>query len=366
MEVLLMDFSCLQRCNWKGLLRLEEHQNKAIETALQLAAESGDIAALIEQDLKNLINGVGKLESAEELRIHLYGHALYRIHPVLVLLMRLPWLIDQYSAHQIPDNILIDTLSDVKIWMKVCEKKTGVPGLLEYGWLNNHFSFRLFRLGRLQFINQPGGIPAFVYRHRTSGLITALCPDGASYHPNGDGAGVNSRPLDDVWQATLRVENGTVTGFPIHRSGYALRSQVSLSLDDWELVYQPSDPVLDMHIAEGQPLSPEAVRESLDMAPEFFKQYLGVSKIHALTCSSWLLDDNIAQIQPNGNIAAFQRFFQLIPHADSSDWQTRQRAFGDPDTDILKAECRTSLQKGIAAWYASGRACRHAAGIIIL
>ena len=361
-----MDFNCLQRKHWEKWLGLEKDQIQAIESAVQFAQSRPEIVRLLEEDLQNLIDGNKKILSPEENLIQLYGAGLYRLHPVLVLLLRLPWLIESYRAHQIPDQILIDTLSDVRIWMNVCQKKTGHPGLTQFAWLSNHFSFRLFRLGRLQFIHQPGETPAFVYRHRTSGLVTALCPDGAKYHSNGDGAGVNSRSQDDVWQTTLYEKDGMIVGSPIHRSGYALRTEAKLSLSEWELVYKPSDPVLDMHIAEGQPLSPDAVRKSLDMAPDFFKRYLGVSKICALTCSSWLLDDNIAQIQPNGNIAAFQRFFQLVPRENSSDWQTRQRAFGDPDVDILNAECSTSLQKGIAAWYASGRSCRDSAGIIIL
>ena len=164
----------------------------------------------------------------------------------------------------------------------------------------------------------------------------------------------------------LREEDGCAEGFPIHRSGYAVRAKVRLNLNEWELALKPEDPVLNMHIAEGSPLNPEAVASSLAAAPGFFKKYLGISGIKALTCFSWLMDDNIGQLQPNGNIASFQRNFYLIPHERSSDWQTRQRVFGDPDIDILQAECCTSLQKAIAAWYAAGRYCRHAAGFILL
>ena len=361
-----MSFDCLKEIDWKSLLALEEYQNQAIETAIRRAESNADITALIEGDLKNLIAGQGKMESTEEERQNLYGKELFRLHPVLVLLKRLPWLIGEYRAHGISDEVLTDTLSDVKIWMNVCERKTGYIGLLEYGWLSNHFSFRLFRLGRLQFIAQKGDVPAAAYRHKVSGAVMVLCPDGAKYHPDGEGAGVNGRPTDDARRTVLKEENGVVTGTLIHPSGYATAAQVHLNLDEWELIYQPGTSVLDMHIAEGCPLNPDEVKKSLKRAPAFFEEYLGVTGIRAFTCSSWLLDNNIAQMQPDGNIAAFQRFFRLVPHADSSDWQTRQRVFGDPDVDILNAECKTSLQKAICAWYKAGRYCRHAAGIILL
>lgn len=361
-----VNFDFLKEIDWKSLLGLEEYQNRIVEAAIRLAETSSEVTALIESDLRKLIAGEGEMESAEEARCALYGEKLFRLHPVLVLLMRLPWLISEYRACGISDEVLRDTLSDLKIWMNVCERKTGRVGLLEYGWLSNHFSFRLFRLGRLQFIAQKGGVPAYAYRHKASGVVMVLCPDGAQYHQDGEGAGVNGRAYDNVWQSVLKTENGVVTGCLIHPSGYAAEKRVRLDLGEWELAYQPGDSVLDMHIAEGSPLDPIEVRKSLERAPSFFESHLGIKGIKAFTCSSWLLDNNIAQMQPDGNIAAFQRFFRLVPHADSSDWQNRQRAFGDPDVDILKAECKTSLQKAIQAWYKAGRYCRHAAGIILL
>jgi len=361
-----MDFKNINELRWKRLLELNDRQSCAIEKSIQLAESNADISKLLKADLEQLEKGIGRMTSSEEEWLRLYGEELFRMHPVLVLLLRLPWLLQKYSEHGIDEKVLKDTLSDVRIWMNVCERKTGYQGLLEYGWLSNHFSFKLFRIGRLQFIAQPGTVPAFVYRHKESGLITALCPDGASYHQNGDGEGTNGRSSDDVWTASLKENNGTISGYPIHRRGYAIRDLVRLDSSQWELAYQPGDLVLDMHIAEGCPLAPEEVRMSIETAPDFFEWHMGIKSVKALTCSSWLLDDNIAQMCPNGNIAAFQRFFQLVPHKDSSDWQTRQRVFGNPDIDILKAECKSSLQKSIRAWYETGRSCRHAAGVIIL
>ncbi len=53
----------------------------------------------------------------------------------------------QYDEAGIDEKIYYDTMSDIKIW---CDKTQG-KGLKNYGWLKNHVSFELFRLGRLQF-----------------------------------------------------------------------------------------------------------------------------------------------------------------------------------------------------------------------
>lgn len=53
----------------------------------------------------------------------------------------------KYDEMGIPEEIYLDTMSDIKIW---CENNSN-RGLKNYGWLKNHVSFELFRLGRLQF-----------------------------------------------------------------------------------------------------------------------------------------------------------------------------------------------------------------------
>ncbi len=54
---------------------------------------------------------------------------------------------EKYRAAGISEQIYYDTMSDIRIW---CENN-GNKGVRNYGWLKNHVSFELFRLGRLQF-----------------------------------------------------------------------------------------------------------------------------------------------------------------------------------------------------------------------
>jgi hypothetical protein len=55
---------------------------------------------------------------------------------------------ERYKEKGISDEIYYHTMSDIKIW---CENNSN-KGLKQYGWLKNHVSFNLFRLGRLQFL----------------------------------------------------------------------------------------------------------------------------------------------------------------------------------------------------------------------
>ena len=57
----------------------------------------------------------------------------------------------KFEEWGIDRSILDATLLDIKIWTDIWHGLTGELGLMETGWMKNHFSGRLFRLGRLQF-----------------------------------------------------------------------------------------------------------------------------------------------------------------------------------------------------------------------
>ncbi len=57
----------------------------------------------------------------------------------------------KYASHGIPYEILLDTLSDIVVWTNTHFTLTGKFGLSETRWLYRHLTFKLFKLGRLQF-----------------------------------------------------------------------------------------------------------------------------------------------------------------------------------------------------------------------
>lgn len=57
----------------------------------------------------------------------------------------------RYVQRGIPEEILLDTLSDLVIWTDIWSEIKGGLYLGELPWLSLHLSARLFKLGRLQF-----------------------------------------------------------------------------------------------------------------------------------------------------------------------------------------------------------------------
>ena len=58
---------------------------------------------------------------------------------------------EKYKRHGISDEILLDTLSDIVVWTKIYYGMWGKVGFAEVSWIRRHLTFKLFKLGRLQF-----------------------------------------------------------------------------------------------------------------------------------------------------------------------------------------------------------------------
>ncbi len=164
----------------------------------------------------------------------------------------------QYADRGIPENILLDTLSDIVRWLEVWSDIKSDLYLGELGWLKEHMLFHVFQLGRLHF--------------RMS----------AAKH--------------DIPQANVCQ----------------------------------GDPVLEIHIPDTGPLTPEECDASIAMAKAFFPKYFPEFSWKIFTCHSWLLDDTLQQLLPaHSNILKFQKRFTIVSKSRSDDilgfvfrWQT--------------------------------------------
>ncbi len=80
------------------------------------------------------------------------------------------------------------------------------------------------------------------------------------------------------------------------------------------------DPVMDVHIPAGGPLSIEECEKSFCMCEEFFGKYFPDFKWNYYTCYSWIFDDVLRRfLDEDANIIRFQKLFEPVHHtvADS-------------------------------------------------
>jgi len=91
--------------------------------------------------------------------------------------------------------------------------------------------------------------------------------------------------------------------------------------------------VLDVHIPEAGPLTPDAVGVSLQRAVTFFGEHFPDRPVRAAVCASWLLDPYLGRhLDQSSNMVSFQRLFT---------------AFGEPRDDQLDAVYFTFGQRSL-------------------
>jgi hypothetical protein len=119
---------------------------------------------------------------------------------------------------------------------------------------------------------------------------------------------------------------------------------------------RPGDHVLDLHIPESGPLTPEACDASLAAARAFFASHFPDEPYTVATCGSWLLDEQLEEyLDADSNIVRFQRRFHLVPGGSAADSDIFRFVFRRPDVSLDDVPQRTRLERAIVAHLRAGR-----------
>jgi hypothetical protein len=195
-----------------------------------------------------------------------------------------------HQSHNVSDDISWATLADLGRHMRLYRQRNGHTGLDTQWWITLHFRGALFAIGRLQY---------------------------APYHLQVGPAG----PLfwyDEASAASLG------TGFG------------------------RGDRVLGLHIPESGPLTPSVCVESFRAARTFFRENFPEYADAIATCTSWLLDEQLRDyLEPETNIVAFQRRFELVPGSLESDASALHFVFGSTPEHIGELKPQTTLERVI-------------------
>ena len=128
------------------------------------------------------------------------------------------------------------------------------------------------------------------------------------------------------------------------------------------------DPILEVHIQEGEPLTLELCQDSYDRALAFYQTHFPEKPFRAFVCESWLLGAPLQQILPHSsNILAFQRPYclyqaQLTPTGDDF----YQYVFYVKPVNLKTAPRDTSLRRAILDYLSAGNCMREGGGFILL
>ena len=188
-------------------------------------------------------------------------------------------------------------------------RRHGTTGLDLQWWLVLHFTGAIYELGRLQFH----------MHHLFRG------PAGPPFWPDAD---------------------------EVERLGAGFRA---------------GDAALGIHIPENGHLTPTSCDDSFARAREFFASCFPEHRARLGTCTSWLLDEQLADyLRPTSNIVRFQRRFHLAPGAADDSRGTLRFVFDRVPKSVDDLPQRTTLQRAIVQHIRDGRTWRTRTGWVEL
>ncbi|MFC7680911.1 acyltransferase domain-containing protein [Paenibacillus sp. GCM10028914] len=118
--------------------------------------------------------------------------------------------------------------------------------------------------------------------------------------------------------------------------------------------------VLNVHIPEGEPLTPHKTQESFVRAKTFFR---GITPV--FICHSWLLYPQLDEVLPSdSNIIQFQNEFHIY-EVDPDSKEAEQRIFNGSSSDPSSYAEHTTLQRSAKAYLIAGNKLGSGFGIKI-
>lgn len=255
--------------------------------------------------------------------------------PVFYLLITLnciPLVRDMHKKMNIPEEITRDTCVGIGTKCLDYYLFKGTPGVFKWAvyWFQHHLDGELFRVGRLEYMIKKLHKGMNVYRkdnltrlymnHPESGRSIIVFPDGAFTEEPWD---VSEKPPYD-------------------------------NLQNWPLILDEEDYVLDVHIPGGGKLSPSVIKDSFSRALEFFDRFFPEKKVNGFECISWIFSPDLeAAFDSHTNLIRFRDQVYLFP-VETEKVDGLNFIYGTFSKDPAEWPENTSIQRRLKAHIQKG------------
>ena len=204
--------------------------------------------------------------------------------------------------------------------------------------------------------------PIYVLKHRKKEEYVLLMAEGAMSQ---EGRYYDTPPAfeEPAFHAALHQTPEAWIGTPVTRAGLCTCEKHSFPKADYELILQPGDPCISVHIINKSLLSEERCQESYRRAKELFARYEPQWNFRAYHCHSWMLAPELGEILgPKSNILNFQKHY--LPYPVMTDGEdVLNFVFKMQFTCFHDLPEETSLQRALKKRYLAGQRLYEYGGI---
>ncbi len=262
----------------------------------------------------------------------------------------------QLTAHNVPDDILYESMKIPERCVEMHAKRSGRPRLTSFDWYQHAYNGRLYRVGRLQ-LEFPLGMPN-MYRvfENGNGEIIAL----ANQRVHRDGFALGSRGYEDEegsFLAEIEETEDAYVGYPFDYYGHVEKNKITLQKSEWSVKLRGGDKLIALHIPPDEPFGEEIVDEAIARSREFVSNCYPEYEYKGFFCASWLLDHALIDLLgKDANTAKFSaRFISFgVRSAGVSTFNFVFRRSGDVKIEELPEN--SSLQRILKKHYLEGKA----------
>ena len=181
-----------------------------------------------------------------------------------------------------------------------------------FRWLCLYTKARLFRYKGFNFELHNWSL-SYVIKNKESGEILPLSKN-LKYHRSGEVLGsAGAEDEEGSWEADFEETDDAFIGHPAVNCKFN-KEKKAFPKSEWEMLLQPGDKVIGIHIPKNTDFSDENIHASFEGAKEIVKKGYADWNPKMLVCSSWLLCPDLEEmLKPDSRILAFGRRFTRFP-----------------------------------------------------
>ena len=238
-------------------------------------------------------------------------------HPFFALLCLLPTIPRTHAflvERKLPEDVIANTLGQFEACIFIYAQRFDHLGLNKryFDWLQHYVDCEILNINRLRFEILTLEDPIHLLRHRKTGELVLLM---GGPEINSGGLYADTPPVEaPAFRAKFRESADCFEGNPVSPRGRCLPEPVCLPKADYQLVLQPGDTCLSVHIPNQGAFTPESCRESYVRAKELFARHFPELVIRAFHCHSWMMAPELEDIlKPGSRITAFSSSYLRYP-----------------------------------------------------